>query len=81
MALGLGVPVAGTAVDAWPLPPDTAPSWWHPTTRTRSPGAAFDVTAFLSEVAGTGAMVQARIMFTRNPQVLEHPGRSSSPPA
>jgi len=52
MALGLGVPVAGTAVDAWPLPPDTPASWWYPTTRTRSSAPAFDFTAFLSEVAG-----------------------------
>jgi len=52
MALGLGAPVAGTAVDAWSLAPGHGTSWWHPTTRTRSSAPAFDVTAVLGEVAG-----------------------------
>jgi len=47
MALGPGVPVAGTS-----NPTDRAASWWHgPPARARR-RAAFDVTAFLSEVAG-----------------------------
>ena len=52
MALGLGVPVPGTAVEPGRYPPDTAASWWYPPARTRSSAPAFDFTAFLSEVAG-----------------------------